>query len=300
MGLQYIEEGVQIQRHEAVIQGTSGTPWQYRVLSDYLVEGLLLLVKALGLPRPVLVAFVVFRLVQNALIFMLASAYFRKLGLSTYVSVLGLVILTWSMSHALYDSDLQFSTYSDLIFYLLAGLAILKGNYLWLVPITLLAALNRESSVFIPFLLFGAGFLHGPESRERKSALLIGGISLLVYMAVYAGLRLVIGPRAFVGTAEIEPGLRLLFVNLTRARTWPQVFLTFSLVPVLALLSWRYWPRVLHIFFWVMVPLWVLIHFYASVVAETRLFLVPFSLIIIPAALFGLNRLSEGTRKAEV
>ena len=32
------------------------------------------------------------------------------------------------MTHSLYDSDLQFSTYSDIIFYLAAGLIILRGS----------------------------------------------------------------------------------------------------------------------------------------------------------------------------
>ena len=50
-------------------------------------------------------------------------------------------------------SDIQFNTFFDVTFYLLAGLCILQKRFVWIVPITLLAALNRETSGLIPFLL---------------------------------------------------------------------------------------------------------------------------------------------------
>src|SRR5512141_404883 len=71
LGIQYIEEGYQYQRHVWVLEGTSTDPWQYRVLSEYVVEGVLSVTTKLAVPHPIAVAFVTFRLVQTILVFWL-------------------------------------------------------------------------------------------------------------------------------------------------------------------------------------------------------------------------------------
>src|SRR5690349_18573899 len=93
----YLEQGLQIQRHTAI-------------------------------PHPIASAFVSFRFVQNLLIFVLAYLYYRRLGLSSIYALLGLALLAWGMTYAYYDSDLQFNTYFDIIFYLLAGLIVLAAR----------------------------------------------------------------------------------------------------------------------------------------------------------------------------
>ena len=65
---------------------------------------------------------------------------------------------------------------------------------------------------------------------------------------------------------------------------------TMGIIPFLALFSYRKWPHELKVFFWLIVPVWFLVHLFASTMAETRLFLVPYALIFIPGALFGLPR----------
>src|SRR5262249_40146241 len=147
----------QLSRHMNVLQGHAGNSWQYRILSTYLVEWLIRGLRNLGIPHPITSGFILFRIFQNTLIFLLAAFYYQKLGLNTYVMLIGLSLLAWGMTHALYDSDLQFNTYSDIIFYLAAGLIILLDRYAWLIPITGLAALNRETSGLIPFMLIAYG-----------------------------------------------------------------------------------------------------------------------------------------------
>jgi hypothetical protein len=84
-------------------------------------------------------------------------------------------------------------------------------------------------------------------------------------------------------------GLDLLQYNLFRGITWAQLFATLSILPVLALLGYQKWPPALAVFFWVIVPVWFLIHPFTSVMAETRVFLVPQALVFIPGALFLLR-----------
>jgi hypothetical protein len=198
--------------------------------------------------------------------------------------LLGLVILGWSVSYANYGSDFQFNTYFDVLFYLLAGLAVVRGRWGWIVPITLFAALNRETSGFIPLLPLAAAWAGAPA--ERAKALRIAVIGLAVYVAVFAGLRWAYGRQELIVPYGHHAGLDLLRYNLGRARTWVQLVGTFSVVPLLAWMGYRGWPRTLRAFGWLVVPAWFAIHWMIAVMSETRLLLVPMALVLVPGALF--------------
>ena len=64
---------------------------------------------------------------------------------------------------------------------------------------------------------------------------------------------------------------------------------TLGILPFLAIFCYRNWPGTLRIFFRIVVPAWFGVHFFAALVAETRLLLVPQALIFIPGALFGIT-----------
>ncbi len=288
--LAYLEEGGgQAQRHADVLRGTAIDPWQYRVLSEYLVEGVLRAVKELGLPHPMATGFLLFRLFQNTLLFVLVAAYYRKLGLNAYLSLLGMSLLALGMTHSVYDSDLQFSTYSDVIFYLLAGLVVLQGRILWIPPIAALAALNRESSLLIPLMTFGSRPLGSRGGLQR--AILIAAGSFGVALAIVGGLRFFMGQRLPGMTPP--PGTAMLEHNLSRYESWVYLFATLGLLPIMAVASMPRWPVSLKIFFWAMVPAWFAVHLLTSVIAETRLFLVPHALIFVPGALLGISYWTE-------
>jgi hypothetical protein len=293
LGFDYIGEGRQLKRHTEVLSGTAPSPWQYRVLSEYMVEGVIVALKKAGAPRPTLVGFISFRVFLGALIFLLAGLYYRKLGLTTYLTLIGLSLLAWGMSYAYLDSDLQFSTYFDVLFYLAAGLLILHGRYPWIILITGVAALNRETSGLIPFLLV-SGYIAFKEDRPAsRKIILTAGAALLLYAIVFVALRYSYGPRELFVPHGRHQGLELLKHNLFYYRTWFQLFATLGILPVLALVFYGKWPPALKMFFWVLVPVWVLVHMFAGVMAETRLFLVPLSLVIVPGALFGLVSRNE-------
>ena len=286
-------EGRQLQRHQAVMQGSAPAPWQYRIFSAYLAEGMLRTCARLHVAAPVSSAFIGLRLLQNSLIFFVAALYYQRLGFPAYHTLLGLSLLAWGISYARHDSDLQFNTYFDVLFYLLAGWCIVQRRARWIVPVTIVAALNRETSGLIPVMAAAAGYWGPPASRRamlRRAALAFGG-----YIVIFAGLRLIIGPRPLFVPYGHQPGWDLFWYNAGRLLTYHQLFAVFSLLPLLACSSYRRWPRVIHIFFWTLVPLWVTIHAFTSVMAEARLFLVPFSLIVIPGALAGLGDVSQNT-----
>ncbi len=288
LGWSYLDHGNQILRHENMLAGNAGNPWQYRVLPDYLVEGVIRTFEKVDIPRPIAAAFFLFRVLQDAAIFLAAFLYYRKLGLSRGLSLIGLSLLAWGMSYDHYGSDLQFSTYFDVLFYLLAGLAILHRKYAWIVPITVLAALNRETSGLIPFmLLFSMPLASLQEQRPSRHPVWIPfAASLALYLFIFRALRIHYGHQEFISAFGHLPGLDLLRYNLFRLITWNRLFATLGIIPVVAILGYTKWPPLLRRFFWVVVPIWFLIHAFAGIMAETRLFLVPQALILIPGALF--------------
>ncbi len=286
VGLDYLLGGWQLERHRAVLEGTSIDPWQYRVLSEYLVQGFIWLVQRLHVPYPIPTAFIAFRVLQNIVLLLLAAAYYRKLGLSHYLVLLGLSLLSWGISYGYHDADLQFNTYSDVIFYLLAALVILHGRIAWVVPIAGLAALNRETSLLIPFMILADQVARPPRPRARMSFLVAGG-ALGLSTVVLIALRLAYGARPSGMTHRI--GFDLLYQNLARPQSWLYLFATLGLLPIMALVSAPAWPRALRANLWAIVPVWFTIHLFAAVIAETRLFLVPHALVFVPGALFGIT-----------
>ncbi len=293
MGLEWYET-VQWGRTQQVILGASGTPWQYRLFTEGIVYGAVHLLESLGVPRPVGTAFILVRFLQNTLAFSLAVWFYRKLGLSLAQGLWGVALLAYGMCHGLYDGDLTFNTYTDISLFLTAGLLILYNKPLGLIPLMLIAPFNRETSGCIPFMLL---FAYWPGI---KSSLSNGGVSwrnicviaalcLGFWVMIVGGLRLVYGVRPYiVPTAGKSPIIPLLMFNLTWWRTWVFLFATLGLMPLLAIASWRGWPIPLQRFFWAVVPVWFPIHFSLAHAPETRLFLVPQTLIFIPGALCGL------------
>ncbi len=282
-------------RLETVFEGKADSPGQYRVLTDGAVLLTCRAFEAAGVPRPIGAAFVFFRVAQNVALFLAALWYLRRLGVSLYAGLLGLMALAWSMTLSNYDSDLAANTYSDVLFYLLAGIAIVSRRPAWVLPVTAVAALNRETSGLIPVMLAAAAFTLNDTPRMRRM-LACAALAMGIYLVVFAGLRLGFGPRAWAGHPDAAaPGWGLLLHNLRNDRAWGHLAGTWGLIPLLALASRRHWRWPLGAFFWAILPVWVVAHFVFGPVAESRLFLAPLALVFLPGALLGL----EGWRAAK-
>lgn len=285
LGLDYLESGNQFLRHAAILKGQGGDPWQYRLLAPYLLKSVIALCEGLEVPYPRAHAFIYFRYAQDVGVLLAAYAYYRCLDLTAPAALLGMALLAWGMAHSNFDSDLQFSTFFDVLFYLLAGLVIVRGWWRWLPALTALAALNRETSGFIPLLLLAAAWVATPERRWRE-ALPSVALAFAAYIGVQLAVRLLYGAQALMLPYAQQPGIDMLAYNLLRSVTWKQLLATVSVVPLVAALAYGAWPPTLRAWFWTLVPLWLVIHALMAVLAETRLLLVPQALVLIPAALF--------------
>src|SRR6185369_16415152 len=127
------------------------------------------------------------------------------------LTLIGQSILAWGMTHALYDSDLQYSNYAEVFFYLTAALIILYRKDWWIIPVVALAALNRETSGAIPFMFLAARIQLRPRFFISRNALLITIIACTIYVAVFAGLRYLYGLDRPVSGAV---GLPLFLMNV--------------------------------------------------------------------------------------
>ena len=286
-GWEFLEHN-QLARFTLMLRRYSGNPWQYRVLALYWVEGLLTLAERMHVPDHVATTFVAARVAQDTIIYLVAFAYYRRLGVSEPAALVGLALLAWSVSYSHYDTDLSFNTFFDVMFYLLAGLCLVQGAPRWLIPITLLAALNRETSALIPFLPAAVAWF-APERGALRQTIPVVASTILIYVAVFVGLRAYYGAQYLITPLGHRPGIDLLRYNLFRAVTWQQLLLTFNIVPFIAFSTYRRWRPELRAFCWAVVPVWLVAHALGGVMAESRLFLVPQALVFIPGALAGFQ-----------
>jgi hypothetical protein len=274
--------------HQQMMGGVAGNPWQYRILADWMISILISVCYRLGFDSPEVTAFIVFRFIQCLLILGAAGVYYRKLGLSLYSNLLGLSILTWSMSFSLYNSDLSFNNFFDVAFYVIGAVLVMSEQFVWIIPLMILAALNRETSALIPMMgVAYAYFTQGSKERIKPIVLYTAG-SFVVFAVIFVGLRYYYGEQTFLTADGYHPGFGLFLLNLRRVVTWEQLLITFGILPVMALFAYGKWTRPLQIFFWTVVPIWMIVHFFSSLVAETRLLLVPQALVFIPGVLFGI------------
>jgi hypothetical protein len=300
VGLKFVET-VQLARHEAVLNGTAGNPWAYRVLSEYVAEGFLQVAGLLHVPHAVAAGFLAFRLVQNVLLFVFALTFYRLLGLTARESFIGMVLLAYAMTHSLENSDLSFNTYADVTFYLVAGCVVLgEWSQWWLMPISFLAALNRETSLMIPFMPVAALVASwGRNWRAFKQGIRIAVACFLIQLGTLLLLRVMIHPPdlPWQQVWGNEPGWPTLWMNLKNPFTMNQLALTLSVLPLAVLWNFRGLPAWLKGMFWIMVPAWFGIHLTMVYADETRIFLVPAAVVFIPGALYPRDRRHCGSAK---
>ena len=283
----------QMPRHVAVMQGTAPDPLQFRPLSEWLVEGALRAARALHVPRPDHVAFLGVRALQNALLLFLAALLYGRLTRYWLSALIGLSLLAWSMTQATYNSDLSFNTYMDLTVYLAAALLILARRPVWLLPLMLVAALNRETSGLVPVMLLLSAPLLAPAGPARLRLYGLAAAAFLIYAATTVGLHLYYGPRPTFHPYGHSAGLDLLLYNLHRRRVWLELLATFGVLPLLAACTWRRWPPLVRAWFWAIVPAWFLIHACLAYLDETRYMLIPLAVVFLPGLLAGIAAPAE-------
>lgn len=284
--------------HRAVLENTAPNPWQYRVGSIWLLEALFSAAARAGVPDHAVVVMLGVRLAQNAAIFLLAAAYYTRLGLDRRAVVLGLGVLAWSMSFMLCNSGLSFNTYFDAIFYLAGALAITRANYTALVALMPFAALNRETSALLPVMLLCHTALAARSWRAALQGVVFRTAALMtaIWLVAFVGTRVYFGLRPWANWGLPAAGVPMLLSNLRDPITWRFVAGTFGVLPIVALLGARHVQLPVRAFALALVPVWLLLHFVTVPANETRIFLVPVAVVLVPAALLAVVGTGHPTR----
>lgn len=287
-----IDLSEQLLRHERMLAGNSEffNPWQYRIFSTYIVEFFALILSDFSFPK--IYPFLLIRFLQNILIFFVAYTYYRSLKLkSSFLILAGLSILAYNMSNSVFMSDLSINTYFDILFYLIAGLLILKDkiNYSFLI-LVVIAAFNRETSGFIPFMLIVSSINFKTKKVENWKNFRIGVLAFILFLVVVISLRVYYGMPPSKGIHGISSPKEFFIFNISFLRMYPQLIGTLGIIPPLVILKFNHLSPKLKLFFILIVPIWFIIHFIKSQAMETRLFLVPQALIFIPGLLQIIER----------
>lgn len=282
-------------RHLAKLSGTAHAPYRYRILTDHILKYTRQLVSFCtpgGQQQEYeLIAFG-FRVAQNFIIFLLAFLYFRTLEISRSACVTGIFLLSSSLCFAFFQSDLSFYTYTELAFFLLAGILINLHKDWWILPLTFVATLNREGSIFIPIMLFSAR-LSQVERRQLFRLKFFSSqwaypcaLSLSGFFVIYFVIRYVMGPAEYAGSryGAVLPGIQLLKLNMLNSNTWIGLAEMYSLLP-LSLIFISCWHKVLRSYFLFLALPWFISVFIFGSADETRLFLVPLLIVFIPVML---------------
>lgn len=283
-----IDMAEQVLRHKRMLAGTSEffNPWQYRIFSTYLLEFMVIIFSEISFLENSYIPYFFLRFLQNLAIFFVAYQYYRTLNLnSRYLIILGILLLGYNMSNSVFMSDLSFNTYFDILFYLIAGYLILTDKKIWILPLMIIAAFNRETSALIPFMVIISAIDFKNFKIKEKNGLYIGLGALFVFLLVFVSLRIYYGMPASTGIHGMNSPIEFLKFNLTFFRMYPQLFGTLGIIPLLVILRFNLLSPPLKMFFLIIVPIWFIIHFVKSQAMETRLFLVPQALIFIPAIL---------------
>jgi len=305
-----------VSRHQDMLKQEAFyyNPWQYRILSTYLLEGFIQLFSIISLPQfisgidiPQLdvnlsqhLPYIVLKWIVLYMVFWSADKYYQALGLKHhFLRLTGIWLLAFVMYPVQFSAGLSLDIYLEVIFYLWAGWLIMHNRYVYIIPLTIWAAFNRESSGFIPLMLglciiMNAGSEFNLLSIRRQqitfylSRLSPFLMSVVCYIAVFWGLRYYFGypsPRSVYGNVHLSEYLRW---NISQPTTYIQLLRTFTVFPVLVIFTFRKWPATLKAWSWMIIPAWVILHLSFAVVRETRLFLVPLSLLVIPGSCMAL------------
>lgn len=269
--------------HREMITGNAPSPNQYRALTPWLVQYLVL---PLGLSATIYDAYAIVRAVFTGLTLLFFDRYLRA-WFSRSAAAAGALCLAAVIPFTYY-AVFQESDPLNLLVLVLAFLALTRNRDVWLIPLVLVGTLNRETTLLIPAVYALARWGEEPPRKViRHTALLT-----LCWVVVFGGLHYLYGHRpAYTDAIMWERNLRSPTPTLYAC-------LLFGVLWVLPWLAPKDAPLLLRRTRW-LIPPFVAFHYVVAVVQEVRLFL-PLAPIIIPLSWWVLlpETIKEPARRA--
>jgi hypothetical protein len=306
-------EELQRDWHQRIMANQAQAPFQYRILGELILEGLLRLGRQAEWKE--INIYIGFKAVLHLIIFALAYLFFRRCGLGTGYSLCGVFYIFFAFLASYYNEDLNYYQYLDFIFSLLAFLVILKGSDWLLVPLVGLAMFNKESAFALPFVYLAnrlkpddtnifkrpGKFLLAVVQGLKNSppVMLRFGVCLGLALFVYFGLRLYFGTdRAYASIPETGPGWELFKWNLAQKNFYLNWLVFFNFLLVAPWRDWRNKPVFIRRSTYVLLPFLVGGSLFFGSPEEVRLFFPLLPLLLTAALLnFGQGNLAKTAGK---
>jgi hypothetical protein len=121
---------------------------------------------------------------------------------------------------------------------------------------------------------------------------MITALCAVVYISIFAAIRMYYGYQP-QSTWRVGPGWPMFKLNMlgsASVKTYSEFFGIFAFFPLWALFVLRRSEYHLKVFFWTLVPVWFALHIFTAIAFQTRLFLVPTLLVIIPIVFYSIDR----------
>ena len=261
----------------AILNGTEAPPAKYRVIAPWIFDRLFR-----PLAKDPLVGWVVFRWCCLMLAWIACHALFSTwfddaVATGGTILVAALLPFTFTNSTPYPDHLLDLALIA-------AGCAAIARRAFWaLALVTVAAALNRETSLFLVLLYL----LSERLTRQHLARVFAVGA---VWLAVTAGVRLAIGLQKYNIAPLFQQNLEFLqilpaaFDPYTRIYAWFFILLIAGLaVPIVR--TWPRQPRMVRVALLWVVPLFIASAMFGSNVIETRIF-TPLLPMLAPGMLF--------------
>lgn len=295
-------EELQREWHQRIMTNQALAPFQYRILSELILEGFLRLGRqAEWREITILIAFKAF---LHLVIFSLAFIFFRQCGLGTGYSLCGVFFIFYAILASYYNEDLNYYQYLDFIFSLAAFILILKGIDSLLISLVGLAMFNKETALALPFIYLAnrlefaeidfwkrpkAFFLATVQTTKNfRMVMLRFGACFVLAIVVYFGLRLYFGTdRAFSSIPKTGPGWELFKWNLAQKNFYLNWLVFFNFLLLAPWWDWQNKPAFIRRTTFILLPFLVGGSLFFGSPEEVRLFF-PLLPLLLTASLLNI------------
>lgn len=183
--------------HAEILEGTAPSPYRYRVLIPLVAEGLFRVSRTFVDPKSAfLAAYGLLDLLCITALLILLYRYLR-MWFDTTPALVAVLFVGGTMPVTFQDHYFQPWSLLEPVLFTAGLMAVYFNRYLLLLGLTLVAALNRETAIYIPLMyLVYRGFAEA--QRGRREVLLLTGSCIIVL----AGLRFFLGYASHVITFQ--------------------------------------------------------------------------------------------------
>jgi hypothetical protein len=270
--------------HQQIVDGQAPSPYQYRVLVPWVTEIIRKLLIPLGEERAFRLAYLVydFTVISFSLfaLHLFTSTWFKR-----EQALIGILVASVVMPVTFKDHYFQPWSFLEIGTFSLGLLALYRQAWLGFGLIVFLSSLNRETAVFLPILYWMPIGLEVLQTRRINKVDFIkyarGAAFTLVWLAVFLGLRLLIGSTSHVSSIQDIWLINMQPINLKKTFIAFTLFLGFFWFLVFR--GYSKAPHYLRIGMWI-VPFYLIVFNIWGYWFETRVLMTLYP-ILIPTGL---------------